>query len=175
MRKNKTNNAALPPPNRTIDHAGPNRVAGEKFACPARQSCAQPWPAAERLTYARLVVFCSHIRETMVKIMLSPVSRRQSLGDDCAEAKPSDAVAMRWGFGHTFDGKGLPIGPSNCIFWCAVALGALVKGGPVEPVSKLLTPGVYDCMSRGKGAIIVVHHPSAYCETFFFCDVVGFL
>ena len=28
----------------------------------------------------------------------------------------------------------LPMDPSTCVFWCAVALGALVKGRPIESV-----------------------------------------
>lgn len=30
------------------------------------------------------------------------------------------------------------VGPSTCVFWCAVALGALVKGQPIESVSNRL-------------------------------------
>ena len=32
-------------------------------------------------------------------------------------------------------GKQPHMDPSTCIFWCAVALGALVKGNPIESVS----------------------------------------
>ncbi|CBN75398.1 expressed unknown protein [Ectocarpus siliculosus] len=53
-----------------------------------------------------------HIRETMVKMMASPASRRQSAaGTDCDEAPELNLL----------------MGPSTCIFWCAVALGALVS------------------------------------------------
>lgn len=34
---------------------------------------------------------------------------------------------------------GLPIGSATCIFWCAVAIGALVQGRPVESVSHFCT------------------------------------
>ncbi|CAM9912130.1 unnamed protein product [Ectocarpus sp. 4 AP-2014] len=78
----------------------------------------------------------SHIRETMVKIMLTPASRQQSaFGDGCVEAGQSDAIASGGRFGNTFDRKELPMDPSTCIFWCAVALGALVKGSPIESVA----------------------------------------
>ena len=31
-------------------------------------------------------------------------------------------------------GKTLPMGPSICVFWCAIALGALARGSPPHKV-----------------------------------------
>eukprot|EP00752_Nemacystus_decipiens_P008860 g7906.t1 len=80
----------------------------------------------------------SHIRETMVKIMLAPVSRRQAdLGVAGGGAGQADAVAigMESGNINPLGGKELPMNSSTCMFWCAVALGALVKGSPFESVA----------------------------------------
>ncbi|CAN0382667.1 unnamed protein product [Ectocarpus sp. 12 AP-2014] len=53
-----------------------------------------------------------HVRETMVKIMTFPASLRHlAVRTDCDEAPE----------------RNLLMGPSTCIFWCAVALGALVS------------------------------------------------
>lgn len=69
--------------------------------------------------------------------MLNPPSRQQSnFGDDCGEDGQPDALTMRGGVGNTFGGKELPVDPSTCVFWCAVALGALIKGSPIESVSE---------------------------------------
>ncbi|CAM9879849.1 unnamed protein product [Ectocarpus sp. 13 AM-2016] len=53
----------------------------------------------------------------------------------------SPAPGCPYGIG-TGDGNGtllgetqLPMDPSTCIFWCTVALGALVKGSPLESVA----------------------------------------
>ena len=71
----------------------------------------------------------------MVKIMLSPAARQPPMTEDgCGEAGQVDSVAMNGEFGNAYGGEELPMGPSTCIFWCAVALGALVKGSPVESV-----------------------------------------
>ena len=52
---------------------------------------------------------------------------------DCDEAARSfDVHAKRENL--SLGGKQLPMDPSTCIFWCAVALGALVKGNPIESV-----------------------------------------
>lgn len=75
----------------------------------------------------------------MVNIMLAPASRQQAaLGIGSDEVAQPDATAMGGGFGSTFGGKEPPMNPSTCIFWCAVALGALVKGAPIESVSYLV-------------------------------------
>ena len=83
-----------------------------------------------------------------MKIMLSPAYRRQQhhhqpvSGDGCAdEVKEPDAVAVSAGFRDALGGMEIHIGPSACIFWCAIALGALVRGSPIESVSRLLVVG----------------------------------
>ena len=78
----------------------------------------------------------------MVKIMVAPASRQHSAfggGGDSGTAGRMDAIVR--------NGE-LPVGPSTCVFWCAVALGALVRGSPIESVSWML----YDCVDRvGRG------------------------
>lgn len=79
------------------------------------------------------IVDGSDVMESMMKIMTSP-STLHSLGVgsyDMDEDEQYDAYpqAMRGGGGR------LPMDPSACIFWCAVALGGLVKGQPIETVS----------------------------------------
>ena len=87
----------------------------------------------------------SHIRETMVKIMLHPVFReRPALGAVGGEAGQCDDCGTGGGFGDAFGREELPVGPSTCIFWCAVALGGLVKGSPIESVSRWLLFRVVD-------------------------------
>lgn len=74
----------------------------------------------------------------MVNILRSPACRQQSaFGIDCGEAAQPDALAMNEGFDNRFGGYELPTDPSTCVFWCAVALGSLVKGSPIESVSGL--------------------------------------
>eukprot|EP00752_Nemacystus_decipiens_P005048 g4584.t1 len=70
----------------------------------------------------------SHIRATMVKIMVNHASRQPSAfeGGDAETDGRLDAMMRR--------GE-LPVSPSTCVFWCAVALGALVRGNPVESVA----------------------------------------
>ncbi|CAM9342421.1 unnamed protein product [Ectocarpus sp. 12 AP-2014] len=79
----------------------------------------------------------SHIRETMVTVMLPPASSQQSvLGDDCDErGHYFEAVAPRGDLSKTSARNQLPMDPSACTFWCAVALGALMKGSPIESVT----------------------------------------
>lgn len=72
--------------------------------------------------------FSSNIRETLVEIMALPAAAEQ----------PSSSMLHWVGQGElptigTEDSE-LPTEPSTCIFWCAVALGALVQGNPVESV-----------------------------------------
>eukprot|EP00903_Cladosiphon_okamuranus_P015988 g14766.t1 len=81
----------------------------------------------------------SHIRETMVKIMLTPASRLQAASrDDGGDAEKFGAITIEGGPGRTLAAETFPMGPSTCIFWCAVALGALAKGSPVESVARFL-------------------------------------
>lgn len=74
----------------------------------------------------------SHIRETMVKLMLPPATLQQSAPKyDCAEAGKFDATAKG---SSTLGSDNHATDPSTCTFWSAVAMGALVKGGPIESV-----------------------------------------
>lgn len=68
--------------------------------------------------------------------MLAPTSRHQQAA--CGEAGQPDAMAFGGDFGSTFGRKEFPMNASTCVFWCAVALGALVKGSPIESVSTFL-------------------------------------
>lgn len=73
----------------------------------------------------------------MVKIMLSSGSRQQeAVWDGNYETEQYGGCGMGEGFGHTHRGGGLRMDPSTCVFWSAVALGALVKGSPIESVSR---------------------------------------
>lgn len=69
----------------------------------------------------------SNIRETMVNLMVTPgaVFNYAEAGELGATA-PAKAVGTVVGL----------LDPSTCIFWCAVGLGAVLKGSPVESVSR---------------------------------------
>ncbi|CAN0429500.1 unnamed protein product, partial [Hapterophycus canaliculatus] len=79
----------------------------------------------------------SEIRETMVKIMVSTYPRREPGFDTdySGEEGQSSALEVRGTSGNISGMKQLPMDPSFCTFWCAVAVGALAKGSPVESVS----------------------------------------
>ena len=49
----------------------------------------------------------------------------------------------------------VPVGPSTCVFWCAVALGALVKGRPIESVRNGLQYYIPVVFSRQPSTIAV--------------------
>lgn len=87
------------------------------------------------VTLLLICLLFSHIRETLVKIMASPATR-QSSGSmyHMDERYQVDTIAAKDGLRNASGGKILPMDPSTCIFWCAVAVGALVKGSPVELV-----------------------------------------
>ncbi|CAM9904165.1 unnamed protein product [Ectocarpus fasciculatus] len=79
----------------------------------------------------------SHIRGTMVKIMTSSSSLQQSaVGADCGDEGSSDAITRGVDWSQASERNQLPMDPSTCTFWCAIALGALAKGSPIESVSK---------------------------------------
>eukprot|EP00903_Cladosiphon_okamuranus_P021696 g19947.t2 len=75
----------------------------------------------------------------MVNIMGRPEFRYPTgvrLDDDFYEAVgASDAVATEGDLNTASGLKQIPVDPSTCIFWCAVDLGALVKGNPIESVA----------------------------------------
>ncbi|CAM9468849.1 unnamed protein product [Ectocarpus fasciculatus] len=75
----------------------------------------------------------SHIRGEMVKMMASSAAQHQpGAPHDSTEQGQSGAVFTEDGI--TTGNQLLP-GPSACTFWCAVGVGALVKGSPVESVA----------------------------------------
>lgn len=73
----------------------------------------------------------------MVKIMVPAYPRREAgFGTDCGGGEEQSNKSE---FGSTFSYNSgtsqLPKDPSFCTFWCAVAMGALAKGSPIESVS----------------------------------------
>ncbi|CAM9112194.1 unnamed protein product [Ectocarpus sp. 13 AM-2016] len=78
----------------------------------------------------------SHIRETMVNIMVSPAIQQPFVGGDFGAEGPFDSIAEGVEWSKTSGGHQLPMNPSTCTFWCAIALGALAKGSPLESVAK---------------------------------------
>ncbi|CAN0231400.1 unnamed protein product, partial [Scytosiphon promiscuus] len=77
----------------------------------------------------------SQIRATMVKLMVPAAPRQKPLfkndrsregGQSCPLQRPGTNVSRR---------NPLAKAPSVCTFWCAVALGALAKGSPIESVA----------------------------------------
>ncbi|CAN0140050.1 unnamed protein product, partial [Ectocarpus sp. 12 AP-2014] len=74
----------------------------------------------------------SHIRGEMVRMMtLSTTPNRPGASHDSAEQGQFGAIFSEDGI---TTGNQLSAGPSACTFWCAVGVGALVKGSPVESV-----------------------------------------
>ncbi|CAM9174909.1 unnamed protein product [Ectocarpus sp. 4 AP-2014] len=74
----------------------------------------------------------SHIGGEMVRMMtLSTAPHRPGVSHDAPEQCQFGAIFTEDGI---TTGNQLSTGPSACIFWCAVGVGALVKGSPVESV-----------------------------------------
>ena len=112
-------------------------------------------PTHDVMTPERPLHLSSHIRETMVKIMMTPdPRRRRAVGDGGRKSWQVDDVEAG-GERIAFRARGLPMDPSICIFWCAVALGALARGSPLQTVSAVLVgcPGRF--RSREKGLLHV--------------------
>ncbi|CAN0488545.1 unnamed protein product, partial [Ectocarpus sp. 8 AP-2014] len=76
----------------------------------------------------------SGIRESMVKMMTT--LQPSAVGGDCGEQGRFDAIARGADWSKVSEGHQIPMNPSSCTFWCAIALGALVKGHPIESVTK---------------------------------------
>lgn len=96
---------------------------------PVPQSVAQP------MTPVLFFLFVSNIRATLIDIMANPAAREPSdsvlhWGEQCQ----SDTFATDKSLSAALGGSQVSMGPPTCIFWCAVALGALVKGSPFESV-----------------------------------------
>lgn len=76
----------------------------------------------------------SDIRETMIKIILPYTLKQSAARHDFDEEEKLDTVIPARGTGSIVRER--TVDPSACTFWCAVAIGALVKGCPVESVSE---------------------------------------
>ncbi|CAN0270947.1 unnamed protein product [Ectocarpus sp. 12 AP-2014] len=75
----------------------------------------------------------SHIRGEMVRMMtLSTAPHRPGASHESPEQGQLGAIFSEDGI--TTENR-LSTGPSACTFWCAVGVGALVKGSPVESVA----------------------------------------
>ncbi|CAM9343803.1 unnamed protein product [Ectocarpus sp. 12 AP-2014] len=75
----------------------------------------------------------SHIRGEMVRMMtLSTAPNRPGASHDSPEQGQFGTIFSKDGI---TTGNRLSTGPSACTFWCAVGVGALVKGSPVESVA----------------------------------------
>ncbi|CAM9309567.1 unnamed protein product [Ectocarpus fasciculatus] len=75
----------------------------------------------------------SHIRGVMVRMMTRSNAQQQpSETHESPEQSPIGVISTKGDIGV---GHQLSIGPSACTFWCAVGIGALVKGTPVERVA----------------------------------------
>lgn len=89
--------------------------------------------------------FCfrdSDIRETMMKIILPPAIQRWADRQDCGEEEQLDTIIPGGPVGNPVG----PAGPSACTFWCAVAMGALAKGRPIESVSGVCPTLIPQCI-----------------------------
>ncbi|CAM9174833.1 unnamed protein product [Ectocarpus sp. 4 AP-2014] len=75
----------------------------------------------------------SHIRGEMVRMMtLSTTPHRPGASHDSPGQGQLGAIFTEDGI---TTGNQLSAGPSACTFWCAVGVGALVRGSPVESVA----------------------------------------
>ena len=80
----------------------------------------------------------SHIRESMVKIMLTPgPGPPANPWNDRDDGWQPDGIGGGEEAPKASDGADVVIDPPTCIFWCAVALGALVRGSPLETVRRV--------------------------------------
>lgn len=70
----------------------------------------------------------------MVNIMMSPAIQQPFAGGDVGAEGIFDAIARGVEWSKALEEHQLPMNPSTCTFWCAIALGALAKGSPFESV-----------------------------------------
>ncbi|CAN0443019.1 unnamed protein product [Pylaiella littoralis] len=107
----------------------------------------------------------SIVRHAMVEIMMEAVAPRQnfqnrypSFGNGGLamgeEAPEGAAVGTRLaegeeeGWGRTLFCRDVPDNPAKCMMWCAIALGALMRGSPVEFVAgyiRLARESIAEC------------------------------
>ncbi|CAM9723979.1 unnamed protein product [Scytosiphon promiscuus] len=80
----------------------------------------------------------SQIREAMVKIMIPAAPQQETaLGYECGdEDGPHGTLLCESTLNKVSGTNQLPDDPSLCMFWCAVAMGALAKGSPFEVVTR---------------------------------------
>lgn len=84
--------------------------------------CPHPRPAAEpvhacSLQNSGVLLRFSNIRETMVKIMVTPAGRQHSaLGGGSGAEGRLDAIVKAGEVSSAFGGSELPVGPSTCVF-----------------------------------------------------------
>ncbi|CBN75400.1 hypothetical protein Esi_0093_0019 [Ectocarpus siliculosus] len=79
----------------------------------------------------------SHIRETMVEMMTAPAPLQQpAIAGIWDEETRFSEIERRANCRKASDVNQLPMNPQSCTFWCAIALGAVAKGNPVESVEK---------------------------------------
>ncbi|CAN0001263.1 unnamed protein product [Ectocarpus fasciculatus] len=69
------------------------------------------------------------VREVMVTLMMSPTRPQSTVTRDCDVENKFDAIVSEDKVVNTWEGDDLP---KTCTFWCAVAIGALAKGHPIE-------------------------------------------
>ncbi|CAM9151229.1 unnamed protein product [Ectocarpus sp. 8 AP-2014] len=120
----------------------------------------------------------SRIRETMVKIMTSLSSLQQSVvGADYDAGGHLDAIARGEEWIKASERNQLPRDPSTCTFWCAIALGALAKGSPIESVSKYSELAQEALAASGSGPADVEVAKAWVILAYLYCfmgDMVGF-
>ena len=107
--------------------------------------------------------FASLIRGSMVKIMMTPDPRqRRAAGDGGGEGWQVDHIEA--GGVHNASKAGvIPKEPSTCVFWCAVALGALARGSPLQTVSVVLVGRPDKVPPREKGLLPAFAHSRHAC------------
>ncbi|CAM9157382.1 unnamed protein product [Hapterophycus canaliculatus] len=66
-----------------------------------------------------------------MKIILPYTLQQSAIRHDCGEDEIPNTLIPGEGIGDTLR----PADPSACTFWCAVAMGALAKGRPIESVT----------------------------------------
>ncbi|CAM9645579.1 unnamed protein product, partial [Ectocarpus sp. 13 AM-2016] len=79
----------------------------------------------------------SHIRETMVETMTAPAPLQQpAIAGNWDEETRFSEIERGVNCSKASDVNQFRINPQSCTFWCAIALGAVAKGHPVESVEK---------------------------------------
>ncbi|CAN0269289.1 unnamed protein product [Ectocarpus sp. 12 AP-2014] len=69
------------------------------------------------------------VRETIVTLMISPTRQQSIATEDCDVEDNFDALVLEDKVANIWEGDDFP---KACTFWCAIAIGALAKGHPIE-------------------------------------------